>query len=241
MPSTSRDPWPLPPIDFALEGSTTALLVIDMQYHNAHPDYGVGRAMAAASPGYGAYFYGRLRTTVIPNICDLIDEWRRTGRRIVYVALGAEFDDLSDLAPTARERSRRRQEVTGVATLYPKSSFEYQILPEIAPRTGELVVNKTTLGAFSSTTLEQTLRNLGIRNLVVTGVVTSVCVESTARDAVDRGFATVLVSDACAAWDQESQEATLRSFRRYFGRVATTSDVFAETRARAGSVGDTNG
>jgi nicotinamidase-related amidase len=71
-----------------------------------------------------------------------------------------------------------------------------------------------------------------VDGVVVTGVVTNVCVEATARDAADRGLKTVVVDDACAAWDPEFHAATLRSFRKFLGRVASSADVVAELGAQ---------
>jgi nicotinamidase-related amidase len=97
----------------------------------------------------------------------------------------------------------------------------------LEPRPGELVVNKTTYGTFTSTGLDHALRSLGITSLVVGGVVTNVCVETTARDAADRGYEVVLLDDGCAAFSPEAHEATLLSFQGPFGRVRTTDEVLA--------------
>ncbi len=86
-------------------------------------------------------------------------------------------------------------------------------------------MNKTTYGTFASTGLDHTLRFMGIDTLVIGGVVTNVCVETTARDAADMGYQTILVDDACAAFSPEIHEATLLSFQGPFGRVRTADEV----------------
>jgi len=88
-------------------------------------------------------------------------------------------------------------------------------------------VNKTTYGTFNSTGLDHALRSLGIASLVVGGVVTNVCVETTARDAADRGYEVVLLDDGCAAFSPEIYEATLLSFQGPFGRVRRSDEVLA--------------
>jgi nicotinamidase-related amidase len=121
--------------------------------------------------------------------------------------------------------------------LYNQGTFEHQILEELAPLEDELVINKTSRGAFNSTAIERTLINLGIDALVVCGVSTSSCVETTARDAADRGFRTVIVEDATAELDEASHEATLRQFAHRWGRVWTTEETLAllqELRAPLG-------
>lgn len=92
------------------------------------------------------------------------------------------------------------------------------------------MVNKTTYGTFSSTGLDHALRSLGITALIVGGVVTNVCVETTARDAADRGYDVVLLDDGSAAFSPEIHEATLISFQGPFGRVKTSDDVLGLLR-----------
>ena len=87
-------------------------------------------------------------------------------------------------------------------------------------------MNKTTYGTFNSTGLDHALRSLGIASLVVGGVVTNVCVETTARDAADRGYEVVLLHGGCA-FSPEIHEATLLSFQGPFGRVRRTDEVLA--------------
>lgn len=223
-----NDEWPFPELAVNVSPTDTALLIIDMQYHDAHRDFGYAGAMGRDAPGLRDYYFNRIENLVIPNIAVLLDAFRSTNSRVVHVVVGAELDDLSDLSATARSRSEQRMSTVGRPSWYPRSSFEYQILPGLEPQPGELVVNKTTIGTFKSTNLERMLRNMHIDNLVIVGVNTTVCVETTARNAVDLGFNVVLCDDACAGVDAESHAATMRAFRRHFGRVATASDILAE-------------
>jgi nicotinamidase-related amidase len=221
------DAWPFPPIAVDLDLRRSALLVVDMQYHNVHPEFGIGSALAAVGSGFGRYFFRRVKRLVIPNNARLLKAFREAGLRVVFVTLGSELPDLSDLSVTSRQRSQRRQQLTGQRTMFSRAEPAWQIIPELEPREGELVVNKTTLSAFNSSSLDKTLRNMGIGVLLVTGVVTDVCVEATARDAVDHGFATILVDDACAAWDARSHRSTMQFFSRFLGRVATTDEILS--------------
>ena len=118
--------------------------------------------------------------------------------------------------------------------LHHQGTFEHGILPDVAPIDGELVINKTSRGAFNSTAIERVLRNLGLETLVIAGVSTSSCVETTARDAADRGFQVAIVEDATAELDEPSHEATLRQWAVRWGRVWTTDETLSEVaRARA--------
>ncbi|HNS28296.1 MAG TPA: isochorismatase family cysteine hydrolase, partial [Steroidobacteraceae bacterium] len=105
---------------------------------------------------------------------------------------------------------------------------EHEIVAELAPEPGELVLNKTTIGAFASTGLEAALRGMGITEIVVTGVSTNNCVGMTAMEAADRQFGVVLVDDATGTCSDEMQAATVKTFRRLWGRVATTDEIIAE-------------
>ena len=112
-------------------------------------------------------------------------------------------------------------------SLRPRAHFRKhrkKLLPpfRLAPRGDELVINKTTYGAFVSTGLENTLRNLAIDTLVIGGVVTNVCVETTARDACDRGFDVLLIEDACAAFSPEAHAATMLALQGPFASVLAT-------------------
>lgn len=105
---------------------------------------------------------------------------------------------------------------------------EHEILDELKPQQGELVVRKTTISGFSSSGLEATLRTLGTSCLVFSGISTNMCVDTTARDAADRGFKCVLVEDCCGAAKQSYHEAAQITFQRLFGRVASSEEIMGE-------------
>jgi biuret amidohydrolase len=215
-----------PPV--ALERSTTALLIIDMQYSCAALDQGSNLAFDRLEPGSCEYFMKRVETSVIPAIQALLRHFRHEEMPIVYLTLGSHDRDLTDIPERQREAIRMLEREAGVADILWAGNPAFQIREEIAPRAGELVVNKTTFGAFNSSPLDRILRERGIRSLVITGVSTNCGVESTARDAADRGFGCVLVDDALADYDEYAHNATLRAFHTSFGRVVrSASDVFA--------------
>jgi nicotinamidase-related amidase len=219
--------WRLPMPDFPLEPARTALVVVDMQYTDAHPEHGLGRVFATVDPARVAYYFARLQETVIPNIRRLLEVFRAQRLRVIYLTLGPVLEDGSDLSPSFRRRYRLEEETLGVRVTYPRGTREHAILDEIAPRPGELVVNRTANSAFNASDIDRLLRNLEVQTLVVTGVGTDVCVETTARDAVDRGYNCVVVDDACATLDEKSHDAALLAFAKWFGRVANTREVMA--------------
>src|SRR6516162_5013595 len=109
----------------------------------------------------------------------------------------------------------------------------WQIDDRITPMPGEIVVNKTSSGALSSTKLDQTLHNLGVNSLVVCGLTTAMCVTQTAREAGDRGFRVVIAEDACTELSEEMHEAALMAFSWIFGRVRSTEEISTYLTAQA--------
>jgi nicotinamidase-related amidase len=217
--------WYLPVPDFDVAPAETVLLVVDMQYSDAHPDYGLGRLFRTVDPERSSYYFSRLNELVVPNIRRLLKHFRRLGVRVIYLTLGPVLEDGSDLSPNFRRRYRSEEDGLGFRVTFPLGTFEHSILSDLKPEQQELVINKTANGAFNSSDIDRVLRNLGTKTLVVVGVGTDVCVETTARDAVDRGYNCVVVDDACATLDQASHDASLLAFAKWFGRVLDTSEV----------------
>ncbi len=105
----------------------------------------------------------------------------------------------------------------------------------VAPQPGEVVLTKSSSGPAASTNLEQVLRNMGVRSLVVCGLTTAVCVSQTAREMADRGFQVIVAEDACTELSEESHRAALFTFALTFGRVRPTGQI-AELFAAEGAV-----
>lgn len=222
----------VPPIRW--RPAATALMVVDMQYHDASPDHGWNLAFERISPGSMDYFNDRNETQVIPAIARLLDAWRARGWPVVYVVLGSDHRDLRDFPPRLRAAVRRLEERGGVQDMFWSGNPAYEIRRELAPRDGELVVQKQTFGAFNSVDLEPILRERGIEAIVMTGISTNCCVETTARDAADRGFGVAIVDEATADYDAEAHDAALRAFHFNFGPIfREAADVVATMEAAA--------
>ena len=210
-----------------LDPNTTALVLIDMQEYFLDPASPFSRACEAVVPGVLSHFQERGRGVVEPSLRRLLDVFRARGLRVVYTTVASELPDGSDLMPIFRERNAANRAAVGDAAIPPRADPWARIVRSLEPQPGELVVNKTTYGTFSSTGLDHRLRSLGVSSLVLGGVVTNVCVETTARDAADRGYQVVLLDDGCAAFSPEIHEATMLSFQGPFGRVRSTDEVLA--------------
>ncbi|HET7055688.1 MAG TPA: isochorismatase family cysteine hydrolase, partial [Thermomicrobiales bacterium] len=194
----------------------SALLIIDVQYLDAHPDYGtLAHARELGLSDSYTYYTERLQDLVIPNIQRLQASFRQHGMEVVHV-------HIESLTTSGRERGWLYRTLAIGA---PRGSREAEILPEVAPVGDELVIAKTSSSPFNSTNIDVMLRNLGIEQLVLVGVMTSGCVESTARDAADRGYDVILVTDACAARTPEMEQKTHEAIGGTFVHLLTTDEV----------------
>jgi len=212
-------------LGFVLDPASTALVVIDMQYATACRTTGLGRWLAERGrEEEGRYRFDRIEEFLLPNIARLLAAFREHDLPRVFVRLGGQMEGCRDLIPHLRELE------TALANIAGEREFEF--LDELAPLPGEPILTKLSASAFTSSNIDALLRNLGVRTIVVTGVSTSQCVDLTARDAADRGYASVVVEDAVAEDRPDYHDWTLEQFRRLFGRVATTDEVLAELGAR---------
>ena len=209
----------------SIDPQHTALVIIDMQEYFLNSESPFSRACEAQVPGVLAHFQERGRNIVEPTLQRLLSCFRSHGMRTMYTTVASELSDGHDLMPIMQQRNIAAYERTQEPFVPQRTDAWARIVPTLDPQPDELVINKTTYGTFTSTGLDHTLRNLGITTLVIGGVVTNVCVETTARDAADHGYGVILVDDACAAYSPEIHQATLLSFQGPFGRVRTADDI----------------
>ncbi len=211
---------------FVLSPRSTALVLVDIQYASGSREHGLGKLLGSQGRLADAeYRFNRIDRLVVPNSRRLADAFRAAGARVIYVTYGSRLADFSDAPLHLKQWMQAIDNRVGTR--------EHEIVDELKPLPGELVLNKTTMGAFASTGIESHLRGMGIENIVVTGVSTNNCVGMTAMEACDRQFGVVIVSDATGTCSDEMQDATLRTFRRLWGRVMTTAEVIAEMQGGA--------
>lgn len=201
--------------DFSLSPDNSALLVVDLQ--RGFCERAVSDDMGFDS---GDYFWERVDGQVIPNAQRLVSAARAAGVEVIFTVIEALTADGRD-----RSLDHKRSDF-----LIPKGSAGGQVMPQIAPQGDEMVLPKTASGVFNATNLDYILHNLGVGRLCVFGVYSHQCVESTVRDASDRGYLVTLVADACAAKTAE-QEATTAEGMKAYARVAATDEVLRELRA----------
>ncbi len=201
---------------------STALMVIDMQYVDAHRDHGLGaRGRANGRAAEMEYYFERLESLVVPNIARLQAACREAGLPVVHVRVMNLSGDSADTS--------WRYKMFGL--LVPPGSKDSEILEELAPLPGEVVLSKTTSSVFMSTNADFVLRNMGIDTLIMTGVVTNNCVESGTRSAADLGYRVLLVEDGCAAWTAAGHEYALRHLDHNYAVVRDTESILQEIAA----------
>lgn len=211
--------------DLDLIPSAAALVVIDLQNYSTHPDCGWAPLLREHYPKVAQYMEPRISEVVLPNVRALLGAARAAGLRVIYLTLGSNAPGWSDMMPFHARGARKLLARYGRETIATVGTFEHAIAAHVTPIEGEIILNKVTKSAFTSTGIDQILRNLNVSQLILCGAATDACVESTGRDAADRGYECVMIDDACAAHDQGSHDASLRAFDRLFGSVMTTKEV----------------
>jgi ureidoacrylate peracid hydrolase len=194
-----------------------ALLIIDLQNYCAHAE---GSWWRKHQPT--AYFFAQLRETVLPNVARLQAACRPARIEIIYSV-------IENMTRDGRDRSLDYR-ISGIDV--PCGSWDAQVVDAISPAADEIVFRKTSSNVFVSTNIDYVLRNLGIRSLIVAGIMTDQCVESAVRDACDLGYLVTLVTDACTTGSAERHRQSLIGIGGYC-RQRSTDALFAELVAAA--------
>lgn len=213
-------PWPA----FEVDWTKTGLLVIDLQNYSSNVNCGVAGMLAERSPDVASYFLPRIGETVA-NTRRLLEAFRHLSREVIYTRHGALLKDGRDMILRRQRRDADARSQTDRPTLWAKGSHEHEVIAELAPMDGELVIDKNASSPFNGTGIDQLLRNLGIETLVMTGMATDMCVETTARDAADRGYNVIVVEDAVATFYPQHHHAALSALARVYTQVWRTDRV----------------
>jgi nicotinamidase-related amidase len=211
------------PID--LDWSTTALLIIDMQRDFMEPG-GFGETLGND--------VSQLRRVIAPTEA-LLRACRAAGLTIIHTREG-HLPDLSDCPPAKLNRGEPSQRIGApgpMGRILIRGEHGHDIIDELAPAPGELVVDKPGKGAFYATELQDLLDKGGIRSLLVAGVTTEVCVHTTVREANDRGYECLVLADCVGSYFPEFQRVGLEMIAAQggiFGWVADSTSVTLEER-----------
>jgi biuret amidohydrolase len=214
------------PYEFIFDPEHTALLVIDMQRDFVYPG-GFGEALGNDTS---------LLLAAVPPTQEVLEAVRDAGMLVVHTREGHR-PDLADLPPAKKARGRL---ATGIGDPGPmgrilvRGEHGHDIVDELKPQPGEPVVDKPGKGSFYATDLQTILTSRGITSLVVTGVTTEVCVQTTVREANDRGYECLVLSDCVASYFPEFQRVALEMIKAQggiFGWVAPSDELLSALKS----------
>lgn len=195
-----------------------ALVIIDLNNFCAHPEGGLSRVWTEEGDDL-SYYWDRLDQVLIPNVKKLLAAFRETGARIMFVRAGAQFQDFADTLVHLRQLQKRAGSVRG--------THEHDVRDDIAPLLGEAVIDKPGESAFTTSGADHILRNAGVKDIMICGVVTNGCVMLSALPAFDLGYTVYVVEDACAADSEHMHRASLDCMAWLGMPIVTTDDVVA--------------
>ena len=218
--------WPMPWPAFEIDWRRAALIVIDYQNYSSNPNAALARMFTKKYPRIAEYYIPRITKITIPNTRRLIDAFAATNLEVIYTRHGALLADGRDMIQR-RRRDVDAVEMTDQTHMSARGSFAHEIVDQLAPRPDDLVIDKNSSSAFNGSAIDQLLRNMEIETLVVTGMATDMCVETTSRDAADRGYNVIVVEDAIATFVEEHHHAALSALARVFAQVWETDRVIS--------------
>ncbi|MBJ7330097.1 MAG: cysteine hydrolase [Solirubrobacteraceae bacterium] len=207
---------PAEPYEFDFDPATTALVIIDMQRDFLEPE-GFGEMLGND--------VSLLAKTVEP-LQKVLTAARDLGMLVIHTREGHR-PDLTDLPPSKRDRGRGEKTIGSPGPkgrILVRGEFGHDIIDDLAPIDGEAVLDKPGKGAFYATDLELLLKNNGITHLIVTGVTTEVCVHTTTREANDRGFECLVLSDCTGSYFPEFHAMALKMISAQGGIFGWVAD-----------------
>ena len=200
------------PEDMILKCNETVLLVVDVQNTYMIP------SDEPDERDRWQPFRDRMNNIVIPNNQKLMDVCRGSGVEVIFARIACLKED-------GRDRSLSQKKPGWNYLLLPKDTDKSQVVPELAPKDDEIVLCKTTDSALTGTNLRLILRNMDIKNVIVTGIFTDQCISSTVRSLADESFNVVVIDDCCAAGTDELHERELEIINMIYCHVMSLEDV----------------
>jgi len=202
--------------DIPLVPQESALLFVDVQNFSANRQGAEFKDLPDAefSEKYG-WFFETLNSRVIPNMQRIQGAARDAGVEVMYTT-------IESLTRDGRDRSLDYK-ITGFNV--PKGAWDGKVIDQIAPGTDEIILPKSSSSVFVSTHIDYVLRNLGVKQLVISGLITDQCVESAIRDACDLGYLVTQVTDACLTYSQTRHDNSIATVKGYCRQITAQALV----------------
>jgi len=200
------------PENLSLSVKETALLCIDVQNTYMTPSDDVDERERWSS------FYKRMNEIVIPTTVKIQNCFRKHGIDVLHARIAC-------LLSNGKDRSLSQKKPGWNYLLLPKDCEDAQLITELAPKEGEIVVTKTTDSALTGTNLRLILYNMGIKNIVLTGIFTDQCISSTVRSLADESFNVILLEDCCAAGTDELHQNELKILNMIYCHVLSSQEL----------------
>lgn len=207
--------------------SEPALVVVDMQRYFCEREHPLDRLMSMGMPDDTEWYFDTLKHTVVPNIQRLIAAFRERTLQIAFTEFGSHTDDGRDLPPWARRMNDGAVAALGERCFPPLTAPAARVIDDLKPEAGERVFGKSTSGPLAGTRIDAHLKAVDADPVVVTGVMTDMCVTGMTRELADCGFDVVLVSDACSTFVKASHEWSVRFLGSSMATANTTDAVIA--------------
>lgn len=198
--------------DLPLDPTASAILFIDVQNFSTLRNGGEFKDVPDEEiAGKYGYYFERLHDVAIPNMRRLLDGFRKAGIEVL-------FTTIESLTKDGRDRSLDYK-ITGFNV--PKGSHDGKVIDVLSPLEDEIVFPKSSSSVFVSTHIDYVLRNLGVKQMVLCGLLTDQCVESAVRDACDLNYLVTLVPDACATHSQKRHDFSINAIKGYCRQIST--------------------
>lgn len=199
--------------DIPIEPSSSALLYIDIQNYFSSPEggYFVKKSKDPDFEKSYSFYFNQLKKVTVPNMQKLQEACRKKKIEILYTTVESLTLDSRDFSLDYK--------ITGFSV--PKQSTDGKVIDELAPLENEICISKSSSSVFNSTNINYILRNLNVRQLIISGVLTDQCVESAVRDACDLGYLVTLATDSCTTFSQERHDSSLRTIAGYCRQLST--------------------
>ena len=216
-----------------MKAKKTALVIVDMQKYYLLPESPYCRYFSDIQPGCLDYISQRCKSMVIPNLIELQDFFRFNESPVIFLKLCAKSPDRKELHRFFANTWKKGKSA-GYGDIYPVESDQMaDIIDELNPVQDEkntFIISKTTFSPFACTDIDKRLKEMDIQTLVFTGLATSQCVETSARDSSDRGYNVIHIEDAQADYNEAFHNASLFASQGVCGGVIYHTKEFIKLK-----------